>query len=118
MRRKLWIIVIALALCALFLLAGRERPARLPDAWDGEVAALGLLLQDQPDGLQVLAVWDGSPAQLAGLAPGDRLTAVNGQPFLTLAEMESLLAACPPSETLVLSAQRQEEDLLAIISPP
>ena len=61
-----------------------------------------------PDGL-LRDVWIGSPAYVAGLGPGDKLTEVNGKPF----SAELLTAAVHNSKTntapIVLAASRDDE---------
>ncbi len=49
------------------------------------------IAKDARNGIQVMSVWKDSPAAEAGVRPGDRLEAVNGQPIepLTLAQVSS-----------------------------
>ena len=49
------------------------------------------IAKDPRNGMQVMSVWKDSPAAEAGVRPGDRLEAVNGQPIepLTLAQVSS-----------------------------
>ena len=64
--------------------------------------------QTSPDGA-LDDVWVGSPAYLAGLGPGDKLTEVNGKPYTA----ELLTAAVHDSKTntgpIVLTASREDE---------
>jgi len=64
--------------------------------------------QAAPDGT-LQDVWIGSPAFVAGLGPGDKLTAVNGKPYTA----ELLTAAVHDSKTnpkpIVLTAVRDDE---------
>ena len=116
--RKWLLAALAAALVCLALML-LPRPARVPDAWDGNTAALGLLLQEEADGLFILAVRDDSPAQRAGLAPGDRLLAVNGSAFTTLADLETLLTASLPESGVTFLARRSgSQQVIAVISPP
>jgi predicted metalloprotease with PDZ domain len=68
--------------------------------------SLGFLAM--PDGA-LQDVWIGSPAYVAGLGPGDKLTAVNGKPYTA----ELLTAAVHDSKTnagpIVLTAVRDDE---------
>jgi carboxyl-terminal processing protease len=58
-------------------------------------------------GLEVVTVFDDSPAQRAGLAPGDRIVAVNGRPLRGLSETEdTLLIKGPPGTSVRLEVQR------------
>jgi predicted metalloprotease with PDZ domain len=65
-------------------------------------------LQVMPDGT-LLDVWIGSPAYVAGLGPGDKLTQVNGKPYTS----EALTAAVHDSMTnpgpILLTASRDDE---------
>lgn len=117
--------VLASLLCAALIFfaawAVENLPARepsFPAEWDGNPASLGLLLQEENGGLRVLAVWEDSPAQLAGTEPGDRLTALNGTVFASEAELETLLAACTPLTGVVFTALRGGEALLLPFIPP
>ena len=64
--------------------------------------------QTRPDGT-LEDVWVGSPAYLAGLGPGDKLTAVNGRAYtpelLTAAVHDSTMKADP----IILTATRDDE---------
>jgi len=89
-----------------------------PAEWDGNPETLGLLLQENGDGLYVLAVWNDSPAQRAGVSPGDRLTGLNGRGFTSLGELEFLLSSCSPVTGVTLTALRNERPLLLPLLPP
>lgn len=59
----------------------------------GIFGGLGVIIKKEPDGLRVLSPIDGSPAALAGIRPGDRITHADGLPLneLTLLEAITLL---------------------------
>lgn len=69
--------IVAVALLVLGTAA--RAPGQAPTGW------LGLAWRLEPDGrARVLRVWPGAPAERAGLRPGDRVLAVDGQPAARL----------------------------------
>jgi hypothetical protein len=66
---------------------------------------LGLTI-DLDDGLLVKSVAAGSPAAEAGLAPGDELVSLNGQPLISLADIQWALNGAPNGGKLVASVRR------------
>jgi len=72
----------------------------------------GLVLRPWPPGAEtaeIADVWDGSPAARLGIAPGDRLVAIDGRPIggIPLGEVVDLLES-PPGTTLAVYAWRGE----------
>ncbi len=65
------------------------------------------LYYDVPAGFYITEVAAGSPANDAGLLPGDVLLYVNGHYTPDLAALEEMLAACSPGETICLLLHRQ-----------
>ena len=67
---------------------------------------------ERPQGALVSSVEEGSPAQKAGLKPGDVVLAVNGKPIERSAELPPLVAAVKPGTEGQLRrvARRQEAD--------
>jgi S1-C subfamily serine protease len=57
----------------------------------------------QPAGVAVVAVTPGGPADKAGLKQGDVITAINGQPTLSLADLQGVLAGVKPGDTATLT---------------
>lgn len=55
----------------------RRDMSRLTDSMAGRVTGIGVLAKPSSAGIDVLQVFDGSPAGRAGLRPGDRIAAVN-----------------------------------------
>lgn len=67
-------------------------------------------LQLAPDqAATVKAVAAGSPAEKAGLQPGDRLAALNGQPLVSIADVCWVLHRTPESATLPVVFEREGE---------
>ena len=58
-----------------------------PGGPDLPPSLLGELVEETPDGLRVFAVIPGSPADRAGLRPGDLLVAIDGHELSTLDDM-------------------------------
>lgn len=56
-----------------------------------ELKQFGLVIQDSPDGPRVVAVEPGSPAQMAGIAPGDIIVEVNRKSVKSSAEIAQIL---------------------------
>jgi predicted metalloprotease with PDZ domain len=71
-------------------------------------ALLGLKLQDARSEARVAQVFDGGPAQHAGLAAGDLLVALDGL-RVTPARLDMLLARFSPGDTVQVLAFRREE---------
>jgi S1-C subfamily serine protease len=57
----------------------------------------------QPAGVGVAAVTPGGPADKAGLTQGDVITAVNGQPTLSPAQLQQVLAGLKPGDTATVN---------------
>lgn len=113
MRRWL-IIVLVLLIAGAGLWLGCTPSAPLPSAEEAtSMAALGLVLLDSDEGVSVLAVKDRSPAEHAGIHPGDLLLQANGHPFSTILQLEALL---PPSKqsALQLQLRRRQQDVLTV----
>ena len=55
----------------------RRDMTRLTDSMSGRVTGIGVLAKPSSAGIEVLQVFEGSPAGRAGLHPGDRIAAVN-----------------------------------------
>ncbi|HSM51228.1 MAG TPA: trypsin-like peptidase domain-containing protein [Thermoanaerobaculia bacterium] len=72
-------------------------------------------------GAYVEKVFAGSPAAGAGLAPGDIVVAVAGQPVLQREDVATAFSSSPPGTELALEVRRGEESLrlpLAAVRPP
>jgi predicted metalloprotease with PDZ domain len=71
-------------------------------------AMLGVKLQNAAGDCRIAQVFDGGPAQRAGLAAGDVLVALDGL-RVTGARVDSLLARYQPGDAVQLLAFRREE---------
>jgi S1-C subfamily serine protease len=58
------------------------------------------------DGLGIVRVGDGTPAQRAGLREGDIIIAADGQPVKTQRDLRGVLSNHKPGDTLILTVQR------------
>ena len=104
-----------------FAIPGRVvRPVIAALVQDGQVRRgwLGVQLEPLParqstalggapgTGVVVAAVLPGSPAEKAGVAPGDVIMAINGNAITSIREALDRVAATPPGEALTLELQR------------
>jgi len=70
---------------------------------------VGLVVDDAGDrgqGVRVVSVRAGGPAQQAGILPGDVLTRVQDNPVRSMAEMAQVLTTIRPGDRLVFHLQR------------
>ena len=112
--RRWMIFVLVLLLAGAGLWFGCTRSASPPSAEGAtSMAALGLVLLDSEEGVSVLAVKDKSPAEYAGIHPGDLLLQANGHPFSTILQLEALL---PPAKQSALQLQlmRRQQDVMTV----
>lgn len=58
---------------------GPEEFARFDELTEGRFSGVGLSVSEVPRGLRVATVFDGSPAEQAGIREGDLITAVDGK---------------------------------------
>ena len=71
-------------------------PATATPAAGATVSMLGEVLEETADGLRVIGVLPGSPAEAAGLRVGDVLLAVAGREVAAFADVEELARGLPP----------------------
>lgn len=62
---------------------------------------------DKPEGALVSTVEKGSPADKAGLQPGDVIRQVNGQPIVSSGDLPAIIGLAAPGDTVKLSVWRQ-----------
>ncbi len=79
-------------------------------------AALGVTAADAvsssgaPAGVQVVQVQSGGSAERAGIAAGEVITSVNGQPVTSLADLQAVLAGLTPGQTATVVLLDQNGD--------
>lgn len=78
--------------------------------------ALGIELQDAPNGGGVRRVFPKSPAEKAGLQPGDVVTHVSGKRVESLAELRETVFAYEPGDEVTLTLKRGSDKLEAKIT--
>lgn len=99
----------ALLVSACLLAAGIQygfRQGAIPEAEDS-AAGIGLMLVEDAQGLYVLAVTQDSPADKAGVRPGDYLLSAGGQALDSAARLETLLEGDPPLLQLLIRRNGQ-----------
>lgn len=69
------------------------------------------LIMDRDEGIVVRTVLDGSPAQRAGIRPGDRIMFMEGQSILSQADMQWVLHHLPDSAKLSILLDREGRGL-------
>jgi serine protease Do len=62
---------------------------------------------DRPEGALVASVEKGSPAEKAGLQPGDVIRKANGQPIIASGDLPAMVSLSRPGERLQLEVWRQ-----------
>ncbi|MBO9362756.1 MAG: PDZ domain-containing protein [Thermoflexus sp.] len=118
-RNRLWIWIAALILIALACgciglavggLAGYliGRGPRAPTS--AETPRLGVVVTHEADGARVLQVIPNSPAEEAGLRPGDRITAVDGEAVNDRNTLPEVLRRYRPGDTVRLTVIRDGEE--------
>jgi predicted metalloprotease with PDZ domain len=94
-------------------LRGTADPAQVADG------AHAVWLGVTTSGTKVTGVLDGSPAQVAGISPGDELCAIDSFRAATEAELRALVAARAPGDEVRVSAFRRHRliELRPVIAP-
>ncbi|MBN2470391.1 MAG: PDZ domain-containing protein [Anaerolineae bacterium] len=98
--RTRWITAILLT---FMLVAGPLAPVL---AQDGARPYIGISFQEQADGALIMEVMPGSPAEAAGLLPGDLITALDGTPLSLETSLVSLLEGYAPGDAITLAVER------------
>ena len=93
------------------LVAQPESPAEA----DTRGRPLGLQLRPSPDGSEVLQVHAGSAAAVAGLRPGDVITAVGGASAPAPADVERTFARSPSGAYVVVGVERGASHLVVAV---
>jgi C-terminal processing protease CtpA/Prc len=84
-----------------------------------ERASLGVALSEGTrHGVRVASVFPNSPAQQAGIRPGDRLTRINGQPIYTYRDVVRIIGSRDPNSRVQLDVDRngQQQQLTATLA--
>ncbi len=112
MRRRLVVLlVLGLIAAGLWLCHAHLAPATTEGVT--RMADLGLVLLDSETGVSVLAVKDKSPADHAGIHPGDLLLQADGQPFDTILQLEAMLPS-PRPPAMHLQLMRHQEEIMTV----
>jgi membrane-associated protease RseP (regulator of RpoE activity) len=111
--------VAILALCSLAAFAGVARSQSGPAAPTTnpppaapkplEPGYLGLLTDDRQDagkGVRVMEAVGGSPAEKAGLTPGDLITGIDGKAVQGNADMSAAIGSLPPGSEIAFDVER------------
>lgn len=114
MNKLRWIICLS-ALLMLLIAMGFMLAAPSDSSQSGvtSMADLGLMLLDVTEGVSVLAVQDQSPADRAGILPGDLLLQADGTAFHSIEQLESLLYPLQ-QHAMQLQLQRTHEEILTV----
>ena len=92
----------------------QEQLESMEEATSGEYSGIGATLSQDPDTkeISVVSCFEGTPAEEAGLQPGDVITGWNGNPVsdMELSELVSKIKT-DPDEHLTLSIERDGEEL-------
>jgi hypothetical protein len=73
------------------------------------------LTMDSTDGLRVKDVAAGSPAARAGMAAGDELLSLNGQPLISLADIQWVLHTAPVETRIAVTLRRGGQTLDKVV---
>jgi hypothetical protein len=92
-------------------------PAPVSPRAEATLAASGLALSEEADGLLAALAWPDGPAAASGLLPGDRVWRVNRAAPATRAEAAAAIGAQAPEGRLALVVRRGLEILLLTGAP-
>lgn len=105
------LLVCLLAVCGVWNGIHRDAPAPLTGAPGSEAA--GLILLEEEQGVLVLAVTEDSPANRAGVEPGDYLLLADETAICSLSEADEALKKV--GRPLVLTLQRGEHRVQVLL---
>ncbi|MBQ8200628.1 MAG: PDZ domain-containing protein [Clostridia bacterium] len=74
-------------------------------------ADMGLMLLDQEEGVYVLAVAERSPADRAGVVPGDYLLLAGDEPLQNAAHLDEMMNGAADGFTLTLQRDEQQRQI-------
>lgn len=112
MRKGLIAAITALALLAAGAFLWHAQLAAPAEDDVTRMAALGLMLLDDEDGVSVLAVKDRSVADKAGILPGDVLLQADGTAVTDILQLENMLLSA--EERMKLQLRRGQEELVTV----
>lgn len=94
-------------------------PAPAPRPRAGEMPPGGLAVKELPGhrGVEVTEVVPGSPAELAGLLPGDIISEMAGKPVHSLKDFSVLMNETDPARGAMLLIEREGQKTFAILKP-
>lgn len=95
-----------LVMLSLVALTAGKLPAPAVPAPPGPRVGVVLDPSDRGQGAEVLSVLSGSPADRAGIRPGDAVTAVDGQPIRSNVELTATMGATRPGQARSLTLRR------------
>lgn len=79
----------------------------------GEIAeALGL---EEARGVLVSEILEETPAEAAGIEPGDIILKVNGEEIDTVARLQGMIASVTPGEEAILKISRDKEEIILAV---
>ncbi len=81
---------------------------RFEQAQNSEFQGVGLTVNEHPDGLRVVEVFDESPAERAGIRPGDVIVAVGRKRLKSLSQAQSVALIKGPAGTEVQLRVRRD----------
>ncbi len=87
-------------------LIGRGAPALAPTP----IPWLGVRVSQEADGARILEVFPNSPAEQAGLRPGDRIVAFDGEPVSAARPLTEHVRRHRPGDTVRLTVIRDGEE--------
>lgn len=102
------VVLVVLVLAGGMLLQGLHREEALPQGGSGAALGLMLLEKEPPLGLYVLAVTQESPADKAGIHPGDYLLKSGDTPLQTAAQLDAMIDAAADVLPLTLGRDGQQ----------
>jgi Do/DeqQ family serine protease len=94
-------------------------PAPVPRPRPGDMPPGGMAVKELSDhrGVQVTEVVPGSPAELAGLQPGDIISEMAGKPVHSLKDFNVLLNETDPDRGAMMLIERDGQKTFAILKP-
>ncbi len=82
-----------------------------PATPSGSAAFLGVRLIDSRQGVQIMAVSPGSPAEIAGLMAGDVIAAIDNQPVQLAGQIQAILNNKAPGASVLVRIRRNDQML-------